>query len=120
MRNFWLALLCASGTVGLGATAAPAEDLCLEEGHRRAGYPLEVHALAVPSDTGHYVGYYVGGGAPIFGQKRCADEGTWGWDYCGFVLPKRVRLRWWHGLCEQGGIGAYRTTGINLESKSTP
>src|SRR5687767_14189265 len=50
--------------------------------HHRAGYPQQVHKWAIPSDTGSYVGYQVGGGA-------CSDrhsgppyphEGTWGWD----------------------------------------
>jgi hypothetical protein len=118
MRRFWLVLACA-GWAG-GAAAVHAGEPCAEDGQRRAGYPLEVSALAAPSDTGHYVGYYVGGGAPVLGQPRCPDEGTWGWDYCGFVLPKRVRLQWWHGRCYQGGVGAYRTAGVNLESKSTP
>jgi hypothetical protein len=120
MRTFWLVLVCAGWAGGFGVAAVLADEPCAEDGQRRAGYPLEVSAVAMPSDTGHYAGYYVGGGAVLFGQRRCLGEGTWGWDYRGLVLPKRVRLRWWHGVCEQGGIGAYRTTGINLESKSTP
>jgi hypothetical protein len=80
-----------------------------EHTHERAGYPSCISPCAQLSDTDSYVGYYVGGGAPCCGQPRCATDGTWGWDYQGCLLPRRVALDWWHGLRSQGGIGAYRT-----------
>jgi hypothetical protein len=91
-----------------------------EDGQKRAGYPQKVACYAVPSDTGHYKGYLVGGGAVLLGHPPFRDEGTWGWDYCGCLIPKRVALLWYHGWKYQGGVGAYRTTGKNLESRSTP
>jgi hypothetical protein len=100
--------------VALGAVRGepPADSACEQ---RRAGNPQGVACWAVPSDTGHYVGNYVGGGCAV----RCvadpphADEGTWGWDYRGWLWPRRVLLGWWHGR-SQGGTGAYRTDGPNL------
>ena len=69
--------------------------------------------FTVPSDTGHYLGYYVGGGAgnPRKAEPRRSDEGTWGWDYQGWLLPRRVNLGWWHGRRDQDGTGAYKTDG---------
>ncbi len=73
--------------------------------------------LSLPSDTGHGIGYYVGGGAlPRFGEPRGADEGTWGWDYQGWLLPRRVVNSWWHGRRYQGGTGAYKTDGPHFYS----
>jgi hypothetical protein len=83
------------------------------EAHACSGWPTHVHSRAFPSDTGRYCGYYVGGGAPWHGEGRYAHEGTWGWDYHGFVLPKRVALGWWH-YREQSGTGAYQTDGPKL------
>jgi hypothetical protein len=70
----------------------------------------------VPSDTGHYIGYYVGGGngRPHKAEARREDEGTWGWDYQGWLIPRRVFLGWWHGQKYQGGTGSYRTDGPHL------
>src|SRR5687768_16561419 len=51
---------------------------------------------AQPSDTGHYVGYWVGGGCLRKGDPPTPDEGTWGWDYGGCLFPKRVYLLWCH------------------------
>src|SRR5256885_13000933 len=76
----------------------------------RAGYPLQVACYARPSDTPKYVGYYVGGGSAVGGTHRFCDEGTWGWDYQGCLLPHRVILYWSHWRY-QGGTGAYRTEG---------
>ena len=77
----------------------------------RAGHPEEVSPCAQPSDTGSYVAYRVGGGAPCKGDGPSADEGTWGWDYQGWCWPSKVVLGWWHGRREQGGDGAYKTDG---------
>ena len=74
--------------------------------------------IALPSDTGQYRGYHVGGGAgnPRKAEPRRADEGTWGWDYQG-LLPRRIILGWWHGRRVQGGTGAYKTDGPRLYDK---
>jgi hypothetical protein len=124
-RRRVLALLAALTAILAAAVARGAESPCgcacgPEDGQRRAGYPQDVACYAVPSDTGPYVGYSVGGGAPWHGDAPCRDEGTWGWDYHGCLVPKNVILGWWHGRRSQGGIGAYRTAGPNCDSKSTP
>ncbi len=90
-----------------------------EGDHCRAGWPQETSCLAVHSDTGHYVGYYVGGGNPCCrkGDLPHPDEGTWGWDYSGWRFHRRVMLNWWHGRRYQGGVGAYATDGPNLKHR---
>jgi hypothetical protein len=88
---------------------------CLVDPLHRAGHPECISGLAIPSNTHHYGGYYVGGGLPIRGEAPCsAHEGTWGWDYCGLLFPKRIALNWGHGLRQQGGTGAYKTDGPKL------
>jgi hypothetical protein len=77
----------------------------------RAGNTDEVSCCAQPSDTGSYVGYQVGGGAPCKGDGPYYDDGTWGWDYEGCLIPSNVILGWWHGRKCQGGAGAYRADG---------
>src|SRR4029078_1927984 len=62
----------------------------------RAGNPRQISRWAQPSNTDDYVGYYVGGGAAKKGQARFVSEGTWGWDYCGTWLHRRVGLLWRH------------------------
>ena len=69
---------------------------------------------ARPSDTGRYVGYYVGGGSPYRGDAPAPDEGVWGWDYAGVCFWPRIALLWNHGRRYQGGPGAYRTDGPRL------
>jgi len=68
---------------------------------------------AVPSNSAANLGHYVGGGCtPLLrGEPRRLDEGTWGWDYQGCLIPRHVNLGWWHGRRYQGGTGAYRTDG---------
>jgi hypothetical protein len=83
------------------------------DAHCRAGWPECVRPRAVPSDTGRYCGYAVGGGAVCLGEGFYLDEGTWGWDYHGIVLHKRIALDWWHGRY-QGGAGQYQTDGPKL------
>jgi len=84
--------------------------------HQRAGYPQNISWLARLSDTGRYVGYYVGGGSvrPRRAEPPTAEEGTWGWDYQGGCFPRRVNLGWWHGRRYQGGVGAYKTEGPHV------
>ena len=55
--------------------------------------------------------------APLNAYGRSKLEGELG---VGANNPRHVILRWTHGQRYQGGVGAYRTTGINCESKSTP
>jgi hypothetical protein len=79
---------------------------------KRAGYPRCISKLAAPSNTCRYDGYYVGGGAPTYcNAGRCADQGTWGWDFVGKCLPRVVELNWWHHPHEQGGTGSYEPDG---------
>lgn len=79
----------------------------------RAGNPQCVRLWAAPSERRAYWGYYVGGGAPVLGEGRCADEGTFGWDYFGVLYNRRVDLNWTHGR-HQGGTGRYRTDGAKV------
>jgi hypothetical protein len=74
----------------------------------RAGKPTCVHRFAIPSDTGKYSGGIVGGGALVHGDEPYVEEGTWGWDYLGFVPVKRVWLGWSHKHYQAGG-GKYDT-----------
>ncbi len=110
MRKGWHRALI--GMVLIGGIARAEEAPCLpSHTFQRAGNPQIVACYAVPSDTGAYIGYQVGGGCPF---KKCGEhptpqEGTWGWDYHGRCLKRNVFLRWWHGRCDQGGTGAYAT-----------
>ena len=72
----------------------------------RAGKPHYIAPWARPSNESRDHGYSVGGGAPVLGEGRYADEGTWGWDY----VPEysKVRLDWWHGRRYQGGLGQFQ------------
>jgi len=83
------------------------------DAHCRAGWPECLRTRAIPSDTGRYCGYYVGGGAVTHAEGRYLDEGTWGWDYLGLCFRKRVALDWWHGRY-QGGAGQYQTDGPRI------
>jgi hypothetical protein len=93
-------------------TVDPAEACRRSCGHARAGCPLCLSLFAIPSNTRFYRGYYVGGGNVFRGDLRQCNEGTWGWDYGGILVPKRVALNWSHGRRYQGGTGAYRTAGF--------
>jgi hypothetical protein len=77
----------------------------------RAGGPKRVAWWAAPSRTPAYAGGYVGGGNAYKGESRMTNEGTWGWDYEGRFVSRRVFLSWSHGRRYQGGTGAYRTDG---------
>ena len=92
-----------------------------EHTQARAGCPINVAWYARPSDTGAYVGYYVGGGCGWRGQPRTPSDGTWGWDYSGFFFPRRIALNWCHCRRYQDGVGHYRTVpSPNPSSPSTP
>jgi hypothetical protein len=83
--------------------------------HARAGCATNIRRVAIPSNTSHYGGYLVGGGLPIKGDGPFLDEGTFGWDYFGMTIPKRIALNWSHGRRYQGGTGAYRTDGPRVQ-----
>lgn len=70
--------------------------------------------IAIPSDTGRYGGGYVGGGGHWLGCDRCPLDGTWGWDYEGLLVKKRIWLSWLHGRRHQGGGGKYKTDGAHF------
>jgi hypothetical protein len=79
---------------------------------RQAGYPQCVSPIAMESYNEHYSGGFIGGGKAIGGHERCANEGTWGWDYTPFrPMSSRIFLKWSHGRHYQGGTGAYATDG---------
>jgi hypothetical protein len=110
-------ILCLfTGAVLADPTPGPAEPAsCRPPG------PPPVACYAVPSNSGHYIGYYVGGACLCRGDGPTAIEGTWGWDYCGCLFPRQIILRWCHCRRCQSDTGAYRTTGpTNLRSRSTP
>jgi hypothetical protein len=126
MWRWWCAAHVLVASVGVvaadpgcgGENGPPAEVTHIPKASE--GQLGRVSCLAVPTDTGHYDGYMVGGGVPCLGGPPCTEDGTWGWDYSGWLLRRRVMLRWTHGRRYQGGVGAYRTTGMNCDSKSTP
>jgi hypothetical protein len=105
-----MAMLIAMAFTG----GAAAQDVVPSHGHAQSR--LRLFPWQLPSDTGHYRGYHVGGGSthPHLSEPRRDDEGTWGWDYRGWLLPRRVMPGWWHGRRMQGGTGAYRTDGPSL------
>jgi hypothetical protein len=93
-----------------------AELLCPRDPHVRAGHPQQTHRWAKPTVTPHYSFDYVGGGAVMGGHPRTLDEGTWGMDYCGHYLRRRVWLNW-HGRALQGSSGRYATDGPHILKK---
>ncbi len=103
-----LLVVALAGLAGSAAGQEPAP----EHGHARP----RLFSWVLPSDTGHYLGYYVGGGAshPGKGEQRYEHEGTWGWDYSGWLIRRRVINNWWHGQRYQGGTGAFKTDGPRL------
>ena len=97
----WTALACLAGSV-----AVRADEPC-----DRSGYHGRVAWYALPTFTRAYTAYYVGGGQAVGGSCRRPEEGTWGVDYRGLLLPSRVNLWWNHGERYQGGGGTYKTDG---------
>jgi len=77
----------------------------------RAGNPHHVSHRARPSYDSHYTGYYVGGGGSLFnggGFRHRRKEGTWGWDYQGWGLKRRVQLLFSRGRLDQDGDAQYQ------------
>jgi hypothetical protein len=91
----------------------------LMDRHLRAGCAQNVGWWAVAgTNCRNYEAGYVGGGAVVGGDGPYQyRDGTWGLDYVGIVVPKRVFLNWWHGRHDQGGAGAYKTDGPKIEHK---
>jgi len=83
--------------------------------HACAGCAMLFRKRAIPSNTPHYDGYWVGGGLPVHGDAPTIEEGTFGWDYFGALFKRHVQLNWSHGRLYQGGTGAYKTDGPKLE-----
>ena len=119
IRRILAALCCAIVLASTTSHTAPAGEPSKHvwiprrpvDDDQRTGHPQMVGRGAHPSDTGHYWGGYVGGGAACDGYARRVDQGTWGWDYTGIVIPKRVFLNWWQGTKSQGGASTYKTDG---------
>lgn len=79
---------------------------------RQAGYPQCVSPISMVSYNEHYSGGFIGGGKAFGGHERCANEGTWGYDYTPFrPMSPRLFLKWSHGRHYQGGGGPYATDG---------
>jgi hypothetical protein len=79
-----------------------------------------VACWARPSDTGHYCGYYVGGGRLWHGSGPAPDQGTWGWDYGGWLWHPRILLLWSDGE-GHGSVPAYRSVGTTIhQGRSSP
>ena len=114
-----------AAAIGIGSARLPLGRFVRDSGRQapgdqaRAGHPREVSHFAMPSDTGRYIGYWIGGRACacVLGTRRrppYPDEGTWGWDFTGGLFRRNVDLGWWHGRRYQGGTGAYKTEAPKL------
>src|SRR5579864_8970010 len=100
--------------LGIAAQYALADPLPLPQPSSASTPTLQpIARWAIPGNNGHYEGYYVGGGCsrPRRADGRTVDEGTWGWDYKGWLIPRNIVPGWWHGRRYQGGSGAYKTDG---------
>jgi hypothetical protein len=96
------------------ATSTGVSGAGTENGQHRAGHPERQACYAQPSSERHYSKGFVGGGVQFHGNGRFAHEGTWGRDYCGWLVSHRPWLNWSHGRRHQGGSGAYKTDGPKL------
>jgi hypothetical protein len=99
-----------SGNSSMPTVCAPDSH----DGHHRSGHPERLACYAQPSNDCNYSSGYVGGGSQFHGCGRFAQEGTWGRDYCGWLVSHRPWLKWSHGRRNQGGSGAYKTDGPHL------
>ena len=107
--------------VNMASPAADSECACCPyhssaDAATRAGHPGRIAWYASYSVTPAYAGDYVGGDTAWFGGcgGRSTDDGTWGVDFVGMILPRRVWLNWSHGRRYQGGVGAYKTDGPHI------
>lgn len=87
-----------------------------ENGFERAGFPNCVGHFAKPGVRAENSIGYVGGGSilPIHGERRKANEGTFGMDYAGHFFQRKTWLLWSHGSRYQGGAGRYETEGPRI------
>lgn len=103
--------LCGSTIGAFGAEPSLYYPACQAD-FERAGKPWCHFPWARRQIECDYTGYYVGGGAAIGRTRgRCPDEGTWGWDYAGCRLKRKVRLDWFCRDREQAGEGQYEPDG---------
>jgi hypothetical protein len=84
--------------------------------HEHSHGPFGLRRWLLPSSNRHNISYWVGGGAASWrrGDLPTEDEGTWGLDYRGWIIQRRVNHLWFHGRRYQGGSGAYKTDGPHL------
>ena len=54
----------------------------------RAGCPQCLAKFTMRSNNWRYGGYYVGASSPTKCAARSLDDGTWGWDYAGFLFAR--------------------------------
>jgi hypothetical protein len=101
-------------------TPPPGKPRCIPNTFARAGYSGCPSSCAEFSNTPDYRGYNVGGGSACHGDLRTVEEGTWGWDYVGHCLPRKVSLGWSHGRRFQGGTGSYWPDGPQCPSAAQP
>lgn len=95
-------------------TPPPGCPRSFEHTFHRAGHPDQISRHAELTRTPSYDSYYVGGGTAFGGCPRRREEGTWGRDYQGLYVPRRVWLDWSHGRRYQGGTGSYKTDGPHV------
>jgi hypothetical protein len=123
VRTLWLTILVV-GVLGRNlqaglffrreGTPPPGPPRMIPHTMERAGCPYLISPHARPTRTPAYEGYYVGGGSTHGGDAPCPDEGTWGWDYVGNVIPRHVFNTWNHGRRYQTGYGKYQVDGPKL------
>src|SRR4051812_42058379 len=70
-------------------TPPPGTPRTFDRTDERVGFARFLSPHAGPTNTPMFGGYYVGGGAVTHGDGRFPQEGTWGWDYFGHIIPRR-------------------------------
>ena len=74
------------------------------------GSPFLPSRWAHPSFSEAFCGHYVGGGGGGLCHQagpRRHNDGTWGWDYVGYYVPRKLFLGWNYGRRFQGGDRYY-------------
>jgi len=101
-------------------TPSPGKPRDIPHTDQRAGFGPCPSCLADYSSTPAHNGYYVGGGSAWHGDPRWREEGTWGWDYIGNHVQRKVWLGWNHGRRMQGGTGSYFADGPQIGTAASP